>query len=73
MSDLVEVFWAAPDVVLLLPQFVAAALYHSESWLEKNRQDQDPIPFVRVGGKVLYRKGDVVRWLTEQSAGVTHE
>lgn len=49
--------------VLLLPRDVAHMLRSSTSTLAKMRMRGDGPPFVRIGGRVLYRVDDVAAYL----------
>jgi hypothetical protein len=49
---------------LLTDDDVSRAVRRPKSWLAKARMRGDGPLFLKIGRKVLYRRGDVAAWLT---------
>lgn len=57
----------APDD-LLTPEQVAAAIQLGQRTLAAWRSSgRNPLPYLKIGGRVRYRRGDVDAWLESQS------
>ena len=82
-SALSTIFWGSPDEARFDQRAIAAVSGYSESWLEKARWAGGGPRFIRqggteatdkqgktklFGGRVFYRKADVVAWLEEQKS-----
>lgn len=62
-SELVQAFWYAPIEAFFRQETVAAVTSESVKTLECNRWRGIGIPFRKIGGRVLYRKEDIVTYL----------
>lgn len=62
--QLVNQFWQASDQALVKQRVIAKVLARSEAWLERSRLDGDGPPFIKMGRAVVYRKADVLAWLS---------
>ena len=69
-AELVQIFWAAPQEAYFDQFTVAPVTGRSTKTLECDRWRGKGIPFRKVGGRILYKKGDVINWL-ESYARVT--
>lgn len=56
-------FYSAPDESLYGQTVIADVIDCSEAKLERDRWAGTGIPFIKIGRKVKYRKGDVLDWL----------
>jgi predicted DNA-binding transcriptional regulator AlpA len=56
----------SPADELLRPQEVAEWLRNTQSTLGTWRQEHRGPAFIRIGGRVLYRRDAVAEWLTQQ-------
>jgi hypothetical protein len=68
--ELVQIFWAAPPEAYFDQSTVAPVTGRSTKTLECDRWRGRGIPFRKVGGRILYKKSDIVDWL-ESHALVT--
>jgi hypothetical protein len=62
-SQLVREFWGAPDEALFNQRTVAAVRDCSEALCERERWNGTGPSFMKTGGRVKYRKADVVEWI----------
>jgi hypothetical protein len=60
-----QFFHAVSDDALLDRRATAAGLGMSVKWVENKAWLGGGPPFVKVGGKCLYRKKDVLQWLSQ--------
>lgn len=58
-------FYSAPDESLYGQTVIAEVIDCSEAKLERDRWAGTGIPFIKIGRKVKYRKGDVLNWLNQ--------
>lgn len=61
--ELIKLFWASPDQALFSPETIAAVTLRSVKTLECDRTRKIGVNYLKMGGKVLYRKSDVVSFL----------
>jgi hypothetical protein len=61
------------DDPLWTPDETAEVVRRPENWLAKKRIDGDGPPFLKIGGKVRYRRSDVLRWLEQQERTSTSD
>jgi hypothetical protein len=66
LAELRDFFWSAPDAAPLDRRVVAAGLNRSVSWLEGFATRGGGPAFLKIGQRVLYRKGDVVTWFNSR-------
>ena len=64
--QLINEFESAPDSMLFNQNTLAAILDCSTQLLERNRWAGIGVPYIKIGGKVLYRKSDVQTFLKKQ-------
>ncbi len=64
--QLINEFESAPDSMLFNQNTLAAILDCSTQLLERNRWAGIGVPYIKIGGKVLYRKSDVQTFLKQQ-------
>ncbi|WP_019218394.1 helix-turn-helix domain-containing protein [Legionella tunisiensis] len=64
--QLINEFESAPDSMLFNQNTLAAILDCSTQLLERNRWAGAGVPYIKIGGKVLYRKSDVIAFLQQQ-------
>jgi hypothetical protein len=64
--QLINEFESAPDSMLFNQNTLAAILDCSTQLLERNRWAGLGVPYIKIGGKVLYRKSDVQTFLKQQ-------
>lgn len=57
-------FYSAPNESLYGQTVIADVIDCSEAKLERDRWAGTGIPFIKIGRKVKYRKGDVLDWLS---------
>ena len=62
-SELIQLFWEAPKEAFFNQSVVAPVTGRTSKTLECDRWKKSGIPFRKIGGKVLYQKCDVIRWL----------
>jgi hypothetical protein len=60
-------FYEAPSKSLFNEKTIAIIMNCSNKLLQNKRWAGGGIPFKKIGGKVLYRKKDVIKYLTQQS------
>ena len=63
---LLNEFESAPQSALFNQHSIAAVLNCSTQLLERNRWAGSGVPYLKIGRKVLYRKGDVLNFLQQQ-------
>jgi len=61
--ELIQTFWASPSEAFFSQEIVSAVTGRSNKTLECDRWKKSGIPYRKMGGKVLYRKSDVVAFL----------
>ncbi len=61
-------FWRAPPEALFPSKVIAQVRHVSTALLERERWERKGPRHLKVGGRVLYRKGDVLAWI-EENAG----
>lgn len=64
--QLINEFESAPDSMLFNQNTLAAILNCSTQLLERNRWAGEGVSYLKIGGKVLYRKSDVLEFLQQQ-------
>lgn len=64
--QLINEFESAPGSMLFNQNTLAAILDCSTQLLERNRWTGEGVPYLKIGGKVLYRKSDVIEFLQQQ-------
>jgi hypothetical protein len=64
--QLINEFESAPDSMLFNQNTLAAILDCSTQLLERNRWAGIGVAYIKIGGKVLYRKSDVLTFLKQQ-------
>lgn len=62
-NELIKSFWLSPPEAYFNQLTVAPVVRCSTKTLEGNRWKGTGIPFRKVGGRVLYKKSDVIDWL----------
>jgi hypothetical protein len=65
-SDPIIVFWTAPPEALFPSSVVAKVRNVSVALLERERWQHNGPKSIKLGGRVLYRKSDVLAWIEEQ-------
>jgi hypothetical protein len=65
MDDSLLCFWAAPPEALFPPRVIAKVRNVSTSALERERWLAAGPPYLKVRGRVLYRKSDLLAWIDE--------
>lgn len=74
ISEANEEFWSSPDPSLFSQEIVSLIRNVSTKTLENERWRGCGPPFLKVRGRILYRKGDLVTWLEgSQSVNSTSE
>ncbi len=66
LSDSAEhriVFWSAPDKSFHSPEVVSAVTGLSTNTLQNMRNKEDGPTHIKRGGKIYYRKADVIKWM----------
>lgn len=53
---------------LLTQKEAAAMIRMSEAWFERQRWEHKGIPYIKIGGRVFYDKGDLVSWVKKQKS-----
>ncbi|MGQ3887965.1 helix-turn-helix domain-containing protein [Legionella sp. CNM-1927-20] len=73
--DLLNEFESAPLSALFNQQTIAAVLSCSTQLLERNRWAGSGVPYLKIGGRILYRKSDVLEFLQQQRVycSTTHQ
>lgn len=64
--QLLNEFELAPHSALFNQCTLAAVLNCSTQLLERNRWAGTGIPYIKIGGKVLYRKDEILNFLQQQ-------
>lgn len=64
--QLIHEFESAPDSMLFNQNTLAAILDCSTQLLERNRWAGTGVAYIKIGGKVLYRKSEVLTFLKQQ-------
>lgn len=64
--ELVESFWRANENALFTQTTIAAVLCISVKTLESNRWLKEGINYIKMGGRVLYRKSDVIKYINSR-------
>ena len=62
-ETMVKEFWSSPDEAFFGQESIAAVIHKSIKTLESDRWLGKGAPYRKVGGRVLYRKVDVVKWI----------
>lgn len=61
--ELIQNFWGAPDDALFGQETIAPVTNRNIKTLECDRWKNNGIPYRKCGGRVLYRKADVITWI----------
>lgn len=61
--DLIKFFWNAPIEALFGQEIIAPVIQKTTKSLESDRWRGQGIPYRKCGGRVLYRKSDVIEWI----------
>ncbi len=64
-EEKVNEFWRAEPEALFRTKTIALVFCTSEETLKRDRKRMVGIPYLKFGYTVLYRKGDVLKWLYE--------
>ena len=64
--QLLNEFESAPEAALFNQHTLAAVFNCSKQLLERNRWAGTGVPYLKIGGKVLYRKRDILDFLQQQ-------
>jgi len=59
----IQIFWKAPIDALFSDNTIAPVIGRSIKTLQCDRWRGKGIPYRKCGGRVLYRKSDVIAWL----------
>jgi hypothetical protein len=70
-TDPFLLFWTAPDEALFPSAVIARVRNVSIALLERERWRQTGPRSVKLGGRVLYRKRDVLDWIEKQEDATT--
>jgi hypothetical protein len=66
MDDDILTFWAAPDSAMFPPPVIAKVRGGvSRALLERERWLGSGPPYIKIKGRVLYRKADILAWMEE--------
>ena len=60
-------FWSAPDDALFSTPVVARVRGVAVATIERERWQKTGPKHLKVGGRVLYRKADVLAWIQQQA------
>ena len=60
-------FWTAPDDALFASPTIARVRTIAVATLERERAMKTGPRYFKVGGRVLYRKSDVIAWIQQQT------
>lgn len=63
LAELRDAFWTSPDHALLDRVTTAAGISRSVGWMELKAIRGGGIPYIKSGGKCLYRKSDALAWI----------
>jgi hypothetical protein len=66
-------FWTAPDGALFAPSVIAAVRNVTPALLERERWQRTGPKHLKLVGRVLYRKADVLQWIEQQQVAVAFE
>ena len=66
-NDELFIFWTAPDDALFASPTIATVRSIAVATLERERSMKTGPKYFKVGGRVLYRKSDVVAWIQQQT------
>jgi hypothetical protein len=66
VNDDLFTFWTAPDDALFATPAIARVRSVSVALLERERWLGTGPKYLKVGGRVLYRKADVLEWIVQQ-------
>ncbi len=70
-GDHISEFWIAPVEAFFGQETIAPVTNKSIKTLESDRWRGTGIPYRKVGGRVLYQKQDVIRWLESHALVVS--
>lgn len=62
-AAMIQNFYSAPNDALFDQKTIAAVRGCSTATMERDRWAGGGIPFRKIGGKVRYKKADVLNWL----------
>lgn len=62
-TELIQLFWGAPNEAFFSQDVIAPVAGCKVKTMEGDRWRGRGIPYRKCGGRVLYRKADVVEWL----------
>ena len=65
-QDPIILFWTAPDEALFAPSVIAAVRSVTPALLERERWQRTGPKHLKLVGRVLYRKADVLQWIEQQ-------
>ena len=60
-------FWTAPDDALFASPTIATVRSIAVATLERERSMKTGPKYFKVGGRVLYRKSDVLAWIQQRT------
>jgi hypothetical protein len=63
-------FWTAPNEALFAPNVIAAVRNVTPALLERERWQRTGPKHLKLVGRVLYRKADVLQWIQQQQQQV---
>jgi hypothetical protein len=64
-SNPILTFWQAPEAALFPSKIIAKVRCVSVALLERERWEGTGPKYVKLGGRVLYRKADVLKWIEQ--------
>jgi hypothetical protein len=67
-NDAILRFWAAPNEALFPSDVIAKVRNVSIALLERERWQNNGPKYLKLRGRVLYGKGDVLKWIEENAA-----
>lgn len=62
-AEFIQLFWNSPNEAFFGQEVVSPVINISAKTLEWNRWQHKGIPYRKCGGRVLYRKSDVIAWV----------
>jgi hypothetical protein len=65
-QDPIILFWTAPNEALFPSSVIAKVRNVSVALLERDRWQNTGPKSIKLGGRVLYRKADVLKWIEQQ-------
>jgi hypothetical protein len=65
-QDPIILFWTAPNEALFPSSVIAKVRNVSVALLERDRWQNTGPKSIKLGGRVLYRKADVLKWIAQQ-------